>query len=200
MGQSYLEVWRPAGAEVVLLEEDQITIGRAGANAVSFPYDGSVSRLHAVMERFPTGWCIRDIGSSNGTYVNGKKVLTERNLQPGDEISVGGSRMIFRAPSGEILTATAVGEEPPDLTKREKEVLVALCRPMLSGGAFTQPLSVKALAEQFVVSEAAIKFHLASLYDKFGLYETGDGRRVRLANEAVRRRAVTMSDLRSSAE
>jgi len=51
------------------------------------------------------------------------------------------------------------------------------------------------------VSEAAVKFHLANLYDKFGLSEHQDGapsRRVTLAAEAIRRRAVTIADLRAA--
>lgn len=199
MGLSYLEVWQPAGAETVLLEEAKATIGRASTNTVSFPSDGAVSRLHAVMERFPTGWSIRDINSRNGTFVNGKKLVGEEDLQPGDEITVGSSRMIFRAPNLGALTATISGDEPPDLTKREKEVLVALCRPMLSGGPFTQPLTVRALAEHFFVADATIKFHLNSMYGKFGLHD-GDQRRLRLANEAVRRHAVSLADLRTPAE
>ena len=78
------------------------------------------------------------------------------------------------------------------------EVLVALCRPMASGMAFAQPATVRQLAQEFVVSEAAIKAHLANLYDKFGIYEAGESRRVRLANEAIRRRAVSLADLRTS--
>ena len=74
---------------------------------------------------------------------------------------------------------------------------MALCRPMASGAAFAQPATVHQLAEEFVVSEAAIKAHLTNLYDKFGIYEHGESRRVRLASEAVRRRAVTLGDLRS---
>ena len=47
------------------------------------------------------------------------------------------------------------------------------------------------------VSEAAVKQHLAHLYDKFGIYE-GDRRRVKLANEALRRGAVSLADVRNA--
>ena len=46
------------------------------------------------------------------------------------------------------------------------------------------------------LSEAAVKQHLAHLYDKFGIQGGGERRRVRLANEALRRGAVTMAGLR----
>jgi hypothetical protein len=43
-----------------------------------------------------------------------------------------------------------------------------------------------------------VKQHLAHLYDKFGLLETGERRRVRLANEALLRGIVTLGDLRNA--
>jgi DNA-binding NarL/FixJ family response regulator len=57
------------------------------------------------------------------------------------------------------------------------------------------------MAAELFVSDAAVKFHLANLYDKFGLTDPKDGgpsRRVTLAGEAIRRRAVTIADLRAA--
>jgi DNA-binding CsgD family transcriptional regulator len=76
---------------------------------------------------------------------------------------------------------------------------VALCRPVLSGDLFTEPASIRELAAGLFVSEAAVKQHLLHLYDKFGLYDDGERRRVRLANEAIRRGAVSLADLRATA-
>lgn len=53
------------------------------------------SRRHAAV-RFSNGeYLVRDLGSSNGTFVNGERVQGERALRPGDEIDVGGSRVAF---------------------------------------------------------------------------------------------------------
>jgi DNA-binding NarL/FixJ family response regulator len=61
----------------------------------------------------------------------------------------------------------------------------------------TQPASVREIAEMLVVSEAAVKQHLGRLYEKFGVVDDVAGpRRVQLANEALQRGAVSMSDLR----
>ncbi len=54
------------------------------------------------------------------------------------------------------------------------------------------------MAEALVVTEAAVKQHLLHLYDKFGIGEIGERRRVRLAREAVRRGAVTLPQLRAA--
>jgi ATP/maltotriose-dependent transcriptional regulator MalT len=80
------------------------------------------------------------------------------------------------------------------LTRRERDVLVVLCRPLLSGDPFTEPASIREIAGALIVSDAAVKQHLANLFDKFGIVE-GDRRRVRLANAALSSGAVSLSDL-----
>jgi DNA-binding CsgD family transcriptional regulator len=48
-----------------------------------------------------------------------------------------------------------------------------------------------------VITQAAVKQHLANLYDKFGVAATDANRRARLANEALRRGAVSLTELRA---
>ena len=197
--RSHVEVWGPMGPELVVLEDDRTTIGRDASNEVPLQWDATVSGMHAVLERYPAGWAIRDVGSSNGTFLNGDRVVGEHRLRDRDEIRVGATRLVFRIRNAPDLQETSRAEGPPAVTPREKDVLVALCRPLLGPDPFAHPASVRQLAEALVVSDAAVKFHLANLYDKFGLEETTDSRRVRLANEAIRRRAVTLADLREPA-
>ena len=191
----YLEVWAAEGRQLLPLDTERATIGRAESNDIVLT-EATVSRLHAVAERYPTGWSIRDLGSANGTFVNGNRIVGERRLQPGDEIGVGSARLFFRSPESEVAGATVGADEPPELTRKEREVLLALCRPLVDGRPFPHPATTKELAEAFVVSEAAIKWHLVRLYDKFAIYSSGESRRIQLANEAIRRRAVTLADLR----
>ena len=96
-----------------------------------------VSRVHAAFERFGDAWCVRDLGSRNGTFVNGDRIIGERALHSGDEIVLGRLRLLFHAPTRGKETAAIV--PPPPLTPRERDVLVALCRPLLAGDAFTEP-------------------------------------------------------------
>ncbi len=196
----FVEVEGPQGHRLVELTADRSTMGRADTNHVVVLLDQSVSRLHAVVERYATGFCLRDLGSANGTFLNGERVVGEVRLRTGDEIRLGNSRMTFYAVGDDDLETTAVTEGPPAVTRREHQLLVALCRPVVAGGPFNQPASIRQLAAELFVTEAAVKFHLANLYDKFGLTERSDGlpRRVTLANEAVRRRAVTIADLRAA--
>ena len=73
-----------------------------------------------------------------------------------------------------------------ELTRREKDVLVALCRPLSTEDVVAQPASVREIAAELVVTEAAVKQHLIHLYDKLGIAEGGERRRVTLAREAVK--------------
>ena len=192
---SYLEVWKPDGPELVALGTDRVTIGSHESNDVVLSADRTVSRLHAVLEAFPAGWSVRDMGSRNGTFVNGQKLAGERVLGPGDEVRIGRTRLVVRGGGHGEHTATEAAQPPPPLTKRERDVLVALCRPVLSGDVFTEPASIRAMAAELVVSEAAVKQHLLNLYDKFAIYDV-ENRRLELANQAVRRGAVSIADLR----
>ena len=79
---------------------------------------------------------LRDLGSRIGTFVNGGKIIGERALHAGDEILLGRLRLLFRGPA--LGTETAAVAQPPPLTPREREVLLALCRPLLTGDAFTE--------------------------------------------------------------
>ena len=72
----------------------------------------------------------------------------------------------------------------PELTRREVEVLSALCRPALQQEAFVAPATAHEVADELVVTEAAVKQHLLRLYQKFRISE-GVNRRARLANEVI---------------
>ena len=69
-------------------------LGRTADNDVSFPDDSNVSRFHAEIEARGNEFCLIDLGSSNGTTVNGTKVTGETYLKTGDRILLGGSSEI----------------------------------------------------------------------------------------------------------
>ena len=108
------------------LEAERSTIGKAGENDIAVDDDATASGLHAVLERFAAGWCVTDLGSSNGTWVNGERIWASRRLRHGDEIRI------------------------------------------------------------------------ANLYEKFGVAPGDSHRRAALANEALRRGVISLSELRES--
>ncbi len=191
----YLDVSGRRETYRVVLTGARLAIGRADANDLVLADDPSVSRAHALLERLPAGWAIRDLGSHNGTFVNGKRAWSEAMLHPGDRVQIGATALVYgRAPST-TSDRTAGAQHAPDLTRRERDVLVELCRPALSGETFTEPASIRSIARRLFVTDAAVKQHLTRLYDKFRIDPEGEHRRVLLANEAVRRRVVTLADL-----
>lgn len=195
-GSAAVEVWALGGRTVVALTADRVTVGKDGSNDIALDGDVTVSRLHAVLEAFPAGWCVTDLGSSNGTFVNGERIFTTQALRHGDEVRVGHTRLLFRRTADVGRTSTATDEGPPAVTPREHDVLAVLCRPLLDRDLFTEPATVKEIATELVVSEAAVKQHLANLYGKFEIGEDVTHRRSRLANEAIRRAAITLNELR----
>jgi pSer/pThr/pTyr-binding forkhead associated (FHA) protein len=189
-----VEIWTLDGVRRMDLDGDRTTIGKGSGNDIVLD-DAAVSRLHASLEQFAEGWCVNDLGSSNGTFVNGDRIWGARRLRHGDEIRIGRSRLLFRSSADAAATRTESEAGPPGLTARERDVLVVLCRPLLARDLFTEPASIKEIATQLVVSEAAVKQHLANLFDKFEVPADVSHRRTRLANAAIRRGAVALGDL-----
>jgi pSer/pThr/pTyr-binding forkhead associated (FHA) protein len=191
----HLEMWVGSTRDRIPLQGDGITIGQSPTNDVPLPFDRTVSHVHCALERVASRWCVRDLSSRNGTFVNGERIFGEVPLRAGDEIRVGDVRFVARLGDTGVHGDETVGAETgPALTRREREVLVALCSPMFSGDVFREPASTRQIASELVVTEAAVKQHLSRLYDKFGIFEQ-EGRRTRLANEAIRRGAVSTAEI-----
>ncbi|MQA96305.1 MAG: FHA domain-containing protein [Streptosporangiales bacterium] len=171
--------------EVLPLHPEVTTVGRGRGVDIRLA-DPSVSRLHAEFVRRGPYVYVVDLGlSRNGTRVNGRPVA-RRVLEDGDVVSFGAARCRMSGipaedigPEVELRRAAA-----PELTRRELDVLNSLCRPALSDEAFVAPATARQIAEDLVVTEAAVKQHLLRLYQKFRVPE-GPNRRTRLANEVV---------------
>ncbi|MCM3926094.1 FHA domain-containing protein [Frankia sp. AiPs1] len=184
--------------EIFSLRTEITTVGRGPGVDVPLA-DSSVSRLHAEIVRRGPYLYVWDQGlSRNGTRVNGKPV-GRRILRDGDVIRFGaaGARFQDRRPlieftieaGGGAATRDRTAElrvpDPPDLTRREWDVLRALSRPAGAPSAFVIPSSTREVAEDLVVTEGAVKQHLLRLYRKFDI-APGPNRRGRLANEVMR--------------
>ena len=64
-------------------------LGRGGENAIRLDGDDFASTRHAMLEPRPDGLWVEDIGSTNGTFVNGARVTTARLLAAGDVVRIG---------------------------------------------------------------------------------------------------------------
>jgi len=92
MQPPYLDIRSPAGQLQLPLAAKPVTVGRHNSNDVPL-VDTLVSRFHCIIERGgPTGFRVRDLGSSNGTRVRGQPV-TQAELVNGDVVAVGQTTM-----------------------------------------------------------------------------------------------------------
>jgi DNA-binding NarL/FixJ family response regulator len=134
------------------------------------------------------------LDSTNGTFVNDQRVHADRPLRDRDRILVGDTEFVFCAtdePERGRRTVVVSVHDAPEVTKRERDVLAALCRPLFGRNRFAQPAGTKQVAVELVVSESAVRHHLDRLYDKFEVYaDDPDERRRQLAVEAIRRGVV----------
>jgi pSer/pThr/pTyr-binding forkhead associated (FHA) protein len=91
----------PMEGQEFILKTDSVTVGRATQDTVwDIPLnDRAVSRPHCRFSKKGDTWSVMDLGSANGTTLNGSPVTaTPRPLKDGDVVSVGETMMLFRLP------------------------------------------------------------------------------------------------------
>ncbi len=97
-----LQILTPDGQNrFIPLNADRISLGRSSAAELSFPDDGGLSRQHLAIERDGYGWALRDLGSKNGTMLNGAKITERMPLKPGDRITAGHLILIYDGSSSQ---------------------------------------------------------------------------------------------------
>jgi hypothetical protein len=183
MDAPYIRIERTRQA--IPLREEVTTVGRGAWVDVRLD-DPSVSRLHAELVRRGPYAYVADLGlSQNGTRVNGR-LVARRLLEDGDVLAFGAARCRVGGIPAESLEPDVPPPDQviPELTRRERDVLSALCRPALADAAFVGPATPQEIAAEIVVTEGAVKQHLVRLYQKFRI-PPGPNRRLRLANEVL---------------
>ena len=96
------------------LQTNQVSIGRASECTLPIK-DRYLSRRHAEIVPDGTGWILKDLGSANGTYLNGARVDGEVPLAPGDRIRMGDTEILFDTPESStdrILAIADTAERP----------------------------------------------------------------------------------------
>jgi len=105
----------PASGSRLALAGETLVIGRSEEGPGALGGDSELSRRHAQVRRLPDGrLLVEDLGSTNGTYVNGSRIPASTVLSPDDELAVGEStlRVLASAPP-----AGAVAGPPPRETR-----------------------------------------------------------------------------------
>jgi pSer/pThr/pTyr-binding forkhead associated (FHA) protein len=109
----------PAAGEMIPFV-DELRLGRAEGDSADLACDPLLSRHHAVLREAPEGLTtIEDLGSANGTFVNGERTHGSHPVRVGDTIKVGNSTMQLSEDVGET-TAHSQERRPRKLAGDER--------------------------------------------------------------------------------
>jgi serine phosphatase RsbU (regulator of sigma subunit)/pSer/pThr/pTyr-binding forkhead associated (FHA) protein len=94
--QREIQVLSPDGqTRIVPLDGTRISLGRSSITELCYPDDSGLSRQHLAFEKEGDDWLIRDLGSKNGTLLNGIRITAPQVLKPGDRVTAGHLILIF---------------------------------------------------------------------------------------------------------
>lgn len=95
------------------LTKESTVMGRDVSNDIVLA-DTEVSRQHARISRTPSGFVFEDLGSTNGSFINGERLLAPRVLKAGDLIGLGENvTLTFDAVAAEAAATVIGGKESP---------------------------------------------------------------------------------------
>jgi pSer/pThr/pTyr-binding forkhead associated (FHA) protein len=120
------EGYRVCGQDrAVLLGEGEVVIGRSSYCSLVLDHE-SLSRVHASLRIVGSGIEISDLGSSNGTFVNGAAIKGPTRIVPGDEIRLGKVKIWLEVASARISATTGrfaqVSIDPEDTTLPNRKI------------------------------------------------------------------------------
>jgi sigma-B regulation protein RsbU (phosphoserine phosphatase) len=134
----------------IVLQGEQITLGRASATELCFPDDAGLSRQHLMFERDGDEWNIRDLGSKNGTLLNNIRLNGAKPLRPGDRIAAGHLLMVYddqarsQVPADVTFVQLAPGSENPTSSTVVTDLKGLLGGKTLETGALQMSALIKA--------------------------------------------------------
>ncbi len=131
--------------EYVFRGRTRCTIGRADDCDIRFPYDWefmTISRHHCLLDMDPPHIRVRDLGSSNGTYISGRQIgrpapdlgpadapppyLWEYDLEDGDELGIGDTALrVSISPCLQPKTQSSIGVSDPASPAREGHLVLS---------------------------------------------------------------------------
>lgn len=183
----------PASGQEFPLSGDEVTIGRAADATVSVP-DTSVSRKHALVRKTADGWAVSDLGSGNGTIVNGEQITDEQALSSDDVITLGDSEFQFvdgAGGGGEKADALAPSpRRPPVRTARTGGGTPGRSRPVRTSRMSEDPAAVAKKRRRLIIiggSSLAVIMALFVGYKAIAKKNEEEAARKRAAIEAQRK-------------
>lgn len=197
-GLPFLVYWMP-GDELAVLALDAATgpvvLGRRAGKGVALEWDERVSRSHALIEPAGDDWVLVDNGSTNGSFVDGRRVTARVRLLDRQRIRVGQTEIWFRQPSNHGSIPTVHSDLTPAsdrITPAQQRVLTALCAPSIEQGELATPPTNQQISDDLFLSVDAIKAHLRELFRLFEISDMPQNqKRLRLVELATRSGAVS---------
>ena len=98
-GKELLITFPDGHTRAVPLDQSALTLGRSTENDLGYPEDSGLSRRHLTFEKEGEEWIIRDLGSKNGTFLNGARIQDKQVLRPGDKVTASHLQLVFQ-PTG----------------------------------------------------------------------------------------------------
>ena len=130
----------PNPGTVFELTKEVSLIGRDVTNDVVVG-DAEVSRQHSRLTRTPGGYVLEDLGSTNGTFVNGERLVAPRVMNPGDLVALGETvSLTFDATSPE---AAATVAQPAATADPAKKAPGAAAQPAAQAKPASPPISAE---------------------------------------------------------
>jgi predicted component of type VI protein secretion system len=152
------------GLCLIPLEKAIVLIGRQADCDVSLTHSRKVSRKHCCVAQVNDAYVVRDLGSTNGVFVNGSRVRKEAGLALGDELAIGDVR--FRLQAG-VPSNSVAKNNGGDIKQTYEDPALAqpAARPMMSAPpGMNVPVALPEMGQDFAV-EASIP-HMRSLKRK----------------------------------
>lgn len=184
----------PDGSRLVL--SGTLSVGRDEVNGLQLQAS-TVSRLHARLIEAGGRWFLEDLGSFNGTYVNGSRLqqAVRTPLRHADRIVFGSEALVFTSPAEladtqrtEPLEAQPAGAGV--LSPFQVQVVECLCSSWLAGASLDELPSNEQIAVRLGTPNAveAVKAALRRCYAKAGLTEMPSGAKRRALCRVARQR------------
>jgi phosphoserine phosphatase RsbU/P len=129
-----LQIFTPDGKSQKLpLETTRVTVGRSSVSELCYPDDAGLSRQHLAFESDGRNWYIKDLGSKNGTLLNGSRISERNPLKAGDRIMAGHLIIVFDSASAPALQTQAVVFVEPAGESPSSSTLVTDLEGLISG-------------------------------------------------------------------
>jgi len=133
------------GLCLIPLEKAIVLIGRQADCDVSLTHSRKVSRKHCCIAQVNSSYVIRDLGSTNGVYVNGSRVRKEAGLTLGDELAIGDVRFRLQ---------TEATQKSPKATLEDSQLAKRVASPRATAvppPSMDVPVALPEMGADFVV-------------------------------------------------